>query len=249
MITNLDEMFPTVTLNEDLVTRPTPWLIDGLWQRGKINAIAGYVKKGKSRVVNWMIAALLAGKPVFGLRTEEVERVLYLAGEETIEHINTRLVQYLREQDTPLDVLSKVDVISAAGMRLDFDRYRQWLGAKLPRYDLVVIDPLRRVHGGDENDNSQMAVLNNSLRQWTNTMGHTLLFIHHTPKPSHDGPDLTRMEAWFRGAGDFAAIVDTAVFIDRKTATDVLIRREGRYAPLPPLDIRDLGGEPDRGFR
>lgn len=238
---NLDELFPIVTLNPDLPNYKVPWLIEGIWQKGKINAVTGYVKAGKSRLLNWFLAHLIAEKSPFGLGILPMQKMLYLTGEEPIYEVNQRLKFNLESINGNVKNLEKVDIIDAAGFRLDFDRYRQWLGEKLPFYDLLVIDPLRRVHGGDENDNSEMAKINSELRRWTNKLGHSLIFVHHTPKP-FDGADMTRLESWMRGAGDFAAIVDTASYVERMGGGKINLKRAGRFPPLPDLKIQDLNG-------
>lgn len=246
---NLDELFPIVKLGPDLPTHRVEWLIDGLWQRGKINAVAGYVKSGKSRLLSWLLTGVIGRKPVLGLTTHPLNRVLYLAGEESADIINERLLQYMKVQGIDNKVLEQIDLINASGMRLDFPKYRQWLEQKLPKYDLVIIDPLRRVHGANENDNTEMARINNELRRWTNQLGHTFVFIHHTPKPPRDDSlDLNRLENWLRGAGDLAAIIDTAIFVEKQAKGLIKLRREGRYAPLPSLEIVDKGHNPDQGF-
>jgi AAA domain-containing protein len=112
---------------------------------------------------------------------------------------------------------------------------------------MMIIDPLRRVHSADENSNNEMAAIMNAMRQWANKQFCTIIFVHHTPKPNLE-TDLTRMETWFRGASDIAAIVDTATFLDKLDSQTLQLRREGRFAPLPHLIVRDLGHEPDRGF-
>lgn len=240
----LDELFPVVKFDPAMPRQSIDWLVEGLFQEGKINMVCGYVKSGKSRFTNFVLAGMNNGS-VCGLRTKPLKRVLYLCGEETVEHVNHRIADYAVRQDTDLTTLD-IDFISASGLRLNNETYQKWFRTKLRSYDLLVIDPLRRVHSANENDNTEMAHVNTAIRQWSNEIGISMIIIHHTPKPS-EFADMTRMENWIRGAGDIAAIVDTAVLIT-KTAGKIVLNREGRFAPLPPLTIRDLGNSPDQGF-
>lgn len=242
----LDETFPLIPFDPNMPEYKVDWLVEGLWQKGKINMVTGYVKCGKSRLTNWLLAGMAAGK-VLDLSCVRPERVLYLAGEEVVPHVNNRLMKYAELQGVGYKDLPEIDFIFATGMKLNMEWYQKWLGPKLKEYDLLVIDPLRRVHTADENDNTEMATLNTTIRQWSNDMDLSMVIIHHTPKPS-EYADMSRMENWIRGAGDIAAIVDTAMFVD-KIGDKTMVRREGRYAPLQPLNILDLGNEPDQGFR
>jgi RecA-family ATPase len=234
----LDEAFPVI---------PFDWLVEGLWQKWKINMITGYVKSGKSRLTNWLLSGLSKGTVLDNLSCYKPKRILYLAGEEVVEHVNQRLANYATLQGVELEKLANIDFIFATGMKLNLDWYQKWLGPKLRDYDLLVIDPLRRVHSADENDNTEMAAVNTVIRQWSNDMDLSMVIIHHTPKPS-EYADMNRMENWIRGAGDIAAIVDTAMFVEKMANGRIMVRREGRYAPLGPLFVQDNGNDPDMGF-
>lgn len=241
----LDKDFPLIKFDPDMPRKELDWLVQGLWQVGKINMVSGYVKSGKTRFTNWILAGMHNGYTL-DLPCQTPNRVLYLCGEEDVQHVNNRLAQYAIAQSVPLKVID-IDFMPATGLRLNNERYQQWFRAKLSDYDLLIIDPLRRVHSANENDNTEMALLNTAIRQWSNELKLSMVIIHHTPKPS-DFADMNRMENWIRGAGDIAAIVDTAVFVDKGAGGKVSIKREGRFAPLPPLAVFDKGNDPDEGF-
>ena len=243
-IQTLDAAFPVVKFDPEMEVLETRWLVDGLFQKGKINMMTGYVKSGKSRFMNFLLAGATLGT-VCGLRTAPLGKVLYLAGEERVDVVNHRIASYARTQGVDLSLLD-IDFMAAPGMRLNDPSYQKWFSAKLPNYDLLVIDPLRRVHNANENDNSEMAELNNAVRNWSNRLGLSMIIIHHTPKPS-EFADMNRMENWIRGAGDIAAIVDMACFVDKQPGS-IIVKRDGRFVPSPPLKIKDIGGEVDKGF-
>lgn len=236
---DLSERYPIVPFDPNAEPTPVFWLVEDLWQLGKINAVFGREKSGKSRLLNWLLAALLSEQPALGLGTRRVKRILYLAGEETQDDITTRLKRYLRLLLVGYDTLP-LDFIEAAAMRLDFDWQREWLEKQLltGEYDVLVIDPLRRVHGADENKSTEMAGFHNDLRRWSNHHGITTILLHHTGRLQPDA-DMDRIATWGRGTTDLAAIVDTAAFVDRVSARNIRLLRAGRFPPLPPLHIID----------
>jgi len=223
---------------------PVHWLVHGLWQRGKINGIAGFEKSGKSRWSNWELVGALDKDPDI--------RPLYLCGEETIAHVNSRIARYAEIQGVS-DCQFDIDFIEAAAMRLDLRPQRLMLLDRLLNDDrnMLIIDPWRRVHGADENDSSAMAPLYNDLRKWSNQHGITVLILHHSPKLGED-TDMSRIASWFRGSTDLPAILDTAQYVNRRSRKDIQVLRQGRFPALDPLCIEDLGGSglnQDNGFR
>lgn len=237
---NLSERYPIVPFDPDLKAEPVEWLIGGLWQRAKINAMFGMEKSGKSRLLNWLLLSSMLGRDeVLGLPVKRVKRILYLAGEETKEDVTARLLNYIPLQYGRADTLP-ISFLEAAAMRLDFDWQRQWLEKQLldGEYDTLVIDPLRRVHGADENKSTEMAGFHNDLRRWTNRHKITTVLLHHTGRLDPDA-NMDRIATWGRGTTDLAAIVDTAQFVDRVARDKINLLRAGRFPPLPPLSIID----------
>lgn len=217
MRNHYDALYPIVSYDPNLQPEPVPWMIEGLWQKGKINAMAGYEKSGKSRLMNWLLVGC-ASPTVLGLRVYHEPRVLYLAGEETYGDINARLRCYAELQGGSPSCLPKIDLMQAAALGLEQSNKRDWLIEKLVSggYDCLVMDPLRRLHNANENDSQELNRLYTDLRKWTNTGGLTVILIHHTPKLDVLTVDLDRIATWFRGSTDTAAIVDTAQYVERK---------------------------------
>lgn len=244
---NYNSLYPVVKFDPDMRVKPKRWLIDNLWQAAKINGVAGAEKSGKSRLLAWLLVGMARGD-VLGLpATEGLPKTLYLAAEETLEDdLHARLMQYAALQGVPANQLD-IDFMAAMGMRLDLKAQQQWLEETLKDgdYQLLVIDPLIRVHGAEESENSKMQPMLTMLRRWATRHGTTIVFLHHTPKLSMD-TDMSRIASWFRGASDIAAVLDTAMYVDRTGKDSIQVLRQGRFPPLPPLAIRDLGDT--RGF-
>jgi RecA-family ATPase len=238
-VLNLDEMYPVKPFDPELQEEAVTWLIEGVWQRGKINAVFAPEKSGKSRLLAWLLSGLMgSANETLGLKiASRPQRLLYLLGEETQATVQQRLMQYAKLQQTSTEF--SIDFIDASGMRLETERYRKWLAEKLSDgYDGLLVDPLRRVHGGDENDNTQMSHLFNDLRRWSNSYGVSIIIVHHTGK-LQEGADHNRIATWSRGATDLAAIVDTAMFVNRLTQKQIQVIRAGRFPPLPSIYVND----------
>lgn len=242
MSQNLESLYPTKPFSVDVKVHEVPWFVREMWQWGKINVMFGPEKSGKSRLLNWVLVNSFLHPSVLDMGIDhKPNRVLYLAAEELAEDVNARMLRYLALAGAiPRKTLLPIDFLAASGMRLEFEQQRKWLEAKIldGGYDVVVIDPLRRVHGADENDNTQMSRIFNEFRRWTNSYGITLILLHHTGKLSEDA-NYDRIATWSRGASDLAAILDTAQFVDRLSSKEVKLVRAGRFRPVKPLILLD----------
>jgi regulatory protein RepA len=256
--------YPPVRHDPNAKPPPVPWLVEGLWLRGKINGIFGPEKSGKSRFICWILAQMLGqqeggpvlyrdGNPMPIMHHRSFRKVLYLNAEEREVDVQARINAYARylclepREDWP------ITYVNAAGMHLEQQRERSALEDAYLRskeYDILVVDPLRRVHTGNENDNSAMAPLHNDLRRWSNQYDLTELLVHHTGH-LRDDADLERFATWSRGATDLATLLDAATMMRTLSAEDGRtvreIRRAGRFPIQPNGKLMDYG-DPD-GFR
>lgn len=262
MLADFGARFPPAVWNPDAVPKPVPWLVEGLWLRNGITATLGPEKSGKSRFIGWILAGMLgqqSGGPVIYTEDGRVlyrhtgfNRVLYLNAEEQTEDVQARVNTYARHLGFEPKREWPITTVNAAGMQLQSPREREaFEKTYLAKggYDLVIIDPLRRVHTGDENNNSAMAPLHNDLRRWTNQYKLTLNLLHHTPKLSDDA-DLGRLATWSRGASDLVTLLDGGVMMrtiaqgSERSVREV--RRMGRFPVLQDLTMYDYGDP--RGF-
>lgn len=256
----------------DFSIEPTEdeWLVNGLWLRGGINAVLGPEKTGKSRLIGWILTQMLArpaGGPVLWrddgngpmLHHTGFKRVLYLNAEETIKKIIPRIARYAAglgleaRNDWPIDLFPD----TAAGFNLHIPRERDAFEERFIKsgtHDVIIIDPLRQVHGADENSNNEMSVtIGASLRRWTSVYGVTAIPVHHTGHLREDA-DLYRIATWCRGATALPALLDGATCIRTLAAGDDRavreVRRMGRFETMPDLTLYDYSDPPKgRGFR
>lgn len=259
----MSERFNLTTWDPELRAPPVPWIINNLWLgRKKIMGLAGAEKSGKSRLLSWMLAGMFANAHrVLGeivVPTQRPGRVLYLRGEEDQAEIQDRMKQHLELHglDDVKDVQLPIDFLDAMGMRLDkqgsAEGQRGWFFKTFiqPRqYDLVVVDPLRRVHSGEEKDNTAMSHVHNAMRYWADQYNLGLMIVHHTGKLPEDA-NMQRIATWFRGNTDFPSLVDGALFLevlkDEGKRRRLKMLRDGRKRFGGPLLIDDYGD--DQGF-
>ena len=248
------ERFPIRPYDHTILPKPKVWVIECLWLKSRVNGFFGPEKAGKSRLMCWLLACLYSGKPsgmTFQMR-EKPKRILYLAGEEDMEDIVGRMQSYLKYLKAPALEDLPIDFMQAAGMGLESEQQRDDLEAIMisGKYDMLFIEPLRRVHNADENSNNDMARLMNRFRHWAD-IGITIVFCHHTGKADASrGVDMTRMANWGRGASDVATICDAGAYLQEigkigETRT-LKLMRDGRFRTTEDMIIIDTG-EPSEG--
>ena len=249
-----DELYAMMPMDPDMRAPPERWLAPGLLLDGKVNVWCGAEKAGKSRLLGWALTHMYAEAETLGLgRLVNPGRTLYLCGEETPGIVTDRYRQVAKVGGLPYQDMPWADLVTfceASGMRLETTVQRQWLRQHLldGGYQLLVVDPLRRVHNAKESDNDEMSVIYNDLRDWSNKMGLTILMIHHTGKLKPDD-DESRIATWLRGATDLAAVLDWCVYVKRHQAKTVkepdrvLVTTQGRAKPRDPLVLYDGGDD------
>ena len=229
---------------------PEPeWLIEDLWLGGgKINGLFGTPKAGKSRMLGWMLAAMLGRKEALpGMAAGSVvpERILYLRAEESEAEIARRLQHYGKIQGS--DTHDWRDrLLFQPGMDMCLERQSQRENMEKLLQDnlieLLIIDPYVRIHAADENDATQMAVIHNTLRRWSDRHGLDIIIVHHTGKLIDELVSQTDISRWARGSSDIAAILDAGALLHRMgKGNELQLFRSGRFATQPRLKLLDGG--------
>jgi RecA-family ATPase len=244
-------MYPIKAMDINEEKKPIVWLAEGLVMEGKINGMFGAEKAGKSRLLGWLLVAMMARHRTLGLGIESPGKIAYMLGEETSGDVVERVRVYCELQgvDTSkIDWSDKIAFWEAAAMKLDTRAQRAWMENMIVElgFDFVIMEPLRRLHAANENDNTAMSEILNDIRRWSNRYGTTFLITHHTGLLAADA-DESRIATWSRGATDLPAILDWACYLKRfvkDKKTDLLkIMRRGRASPHEDLRILDCGDE------
>ena len=135
-------------------------------------------------------------------------------------------------------------VITASVLRLDRgpDRARLWETTKRLRPRLLVLDPLVRLHGIDENNAGEVAALLAYFRSLQRQFDLSVLLVHHTRKNAVGGAAAGQ---GLRGSGDIHAFGDSNLYL-RRSKEDLVLSTEHRAAPAsPPIHLTLVTTNPD----
>ena len=139
----------------DLEDRPRQqrWLVDRLWARQAVGIVGGEPKCGRSFLALDLAVAVAAGVPCLRrFAAAQPGPVLMFAAEDAGHIVRSRLAGIARAAGTAFDTLD-IAVIDVPTLRLDHRLDRQRLLETVERVGprLLVLDPLVRLHGVDEN--------------------------------------------------------------------------------------------------
>ncbi len=168
--------------------------LDFVWPGFLAGTVGALVAPGATGKSFWALQAAMAvacGLPegdLLGLHPPHSGRVVYLAAEDPEpvlvrrlhaigQHLNQAAREAIAERLAIEPIMGKrLDVMNEAHLRRVID-----YGADAR---LIVLDTLSRIHGLDENSNSDMAQLVSALEYIADRTGAAVLFLHHTNKTS-----------------------------------------------------------------
>lgn len=210
------------------------WLIQGLWAAQGVGLIGGHPKCGKSWLGLEIAVSLASATPCLGrFAPARQGRVLLYMAEDAIPDVRARLESLCHHHGVDLASLD-IFVITADTLRIDQPQDQQRLRATVSACapDLLLLDPLVRLHGRDENSSQEMAVLLGFLRQIQRQLGAAVVLVHHTRKTGAGQPGQA-----LRGSSDLHAFGDSNLYLSRQRER-LLLAVEHRAAPSPePLHL------------
>jgi hypothetical protein len=126
----------------------------------------------------------------------------------------------------------EMHVITAPTLRLDREPHRGRLleTARRLRPRLVLLDPLVRLHGIDENHAGEVAGLLAYFRALQRQLDLAVILVHHTRKNAAGGAAAGQ---GLRGSSDLHAFGDSNLYL-RRTRERLLLSSEHRAAPASP---------------
>jgi RecA-family ATPase len=106
---------------------------------------------------------------------------------------------------------------------------------------MMILDPLRELHAGKENDADHMAVILRPLRQLAHAMGVTVVLMHHKNKYGTDAATAVRGSTAITASADQIITLTVSGDDDELTPAQVVtLRAEGRYGPRQKI-VAHLG--------
>jgi len=252
MAKSLQEMKERQRTNPD-------WIIQGFLKRGNTAIVMGQPKKAcKSWLLLDLCWSLSEGKPVWGVKradgtpvfpTQQM-RSVYFTQEDTEDDIHDRILAHLkgggREANDRLWIEPK-------NLQIAFDTVegRKLIQAKLDEVrsktgaiDLVVFDPMRRMHRGDENDSKTIVEMWAVLDRIHQRYGCATMLTHHIRKPGQDKSGWDPTDPFVgRGSGDIYGGGDAFINVVPGRGTEEsrivgLFYESKRGKPLPPSQLK-----------
>ena len=207
--------------------RAQQWMVDELWGRQAVGIIGGEPKCGKSFLALDLAVAVAAGVPCLRrFETDQPGPVLMFAAEDAGHIVRTRLEGIARAAGADFETLD-IAVIDVPTLRLDHRNDRQRLQETMERIEprLLVLDPLVRLHGVDENAVADIAPILGFLRDLQRRFETAVLLVHHARKSG-----ASRSGQALRGSSELHVWDDSNLYLRRRDK-QIVLTVEHRAAP------------------
>ena len=205
------------------------WLVEQLWGASSVGVIGGAPKCAKTWLGLDIALSVATGTLCLGkYAVPEPGPVLIYLAEDALPVVRERVDGMARHRGLDLAGV-EIDVITAPVLRLDreSDRMRLLETTRRLRPRLLLLDPLVRLHGIDENNASEVAGLLAYFRSLQRQLDLSVLLVHHTRKNAAGGAAAGQ---GLRGSGDIHAFGDSNLYL-RRTREHLVLSSEHRAAP------------------
>jgi AAA domain len=230
MPVSTDQPLPVVRVGEIASEESAQrWLVEGLWGASSVGVIGGAPKCAKTWLGLDMALSVATGTACLGkYAVPEPGPVLVYLAEDALLVVRERIEGMARYRGLDLARV-EVHVITTPVLRLDRDRDRArlWETTKRLRPRLLLLDPLVRLHGIDENNAGEVAELLAYFRSLQRQLDLSVLLVHHTRKNATGG---VAAGQGLRGSSDIHAFGDSNLYL-RRTREHLVLSSEHRAAP------------------
>lgn len=244
----------------DVAPPVVTYTIEPLLPTGVVGMLVAEGGAGKTTFGLRMAMAVAGGRDLFDLKTKQ-GRVVYIACEEHEAALRRRVFWIvererarMREENATaeaielfsMNLLANLTLTSAVGYELHLISARNGETAqsnlvdalieKLPKpLELLVMDPISRLNGGEENSNQVGTALVNAAERIAREVGCTLLLCHHTGKAAAKDREVGLYAA--RGASGFVDAARSSIRLLQADLSDV---REFSNVPPGVVEAGDL---------
>lgn len=234
------------------------WVIQGFLKRGNTGIMMGQPKKAcKSWMLLDMCWSLSEGSPIWGIKRPDGTpvfptqpmRSVFFTQEDTEDDIHDRILAHVNSGRGVNDRLwvepknLQIAFDTPEGRKLiqtKLDEVRERAGA----IDLVVFDPMRRMHRGDENDSKTIVEMWAVLDRIHQRYGCATMISHHIRKPPSDKTGWDPTDPFVgRGSGDIYGGGDAFINVvpgrgTESSRTVGLYFESKRGKQLPPSQLK-----------
>src|ERR1700678_1233669 len=226
---SVTEQLPVVRVGEICTEASAErWLVTELWGASAVGVIGGAPKCAKTWLGLDMALSVATGTACLGkYSVPEPGPVLVYLAEDALATVRERIEGMARHRGLDLGSV-EVHVITASVLRLDrgADRARLRETTRRLRPRLLLLDPLVRLHGIDENSAGEVAELLAYFRSLQRQLDLSVLLVHHTRKNAAGGGAAGQ---GLRGSGDIHAFGDSNLYL-RRTREHLVLSSEHRAA-------------------
>lgn len=211
----------------DMQFPPTQWQIKGLITKGGTAVVAGEPKAG---VKTWILIegalAVATGTKMCGQFDAQEGSVAIFFAEDQAQSVRNRLRALVKGSDRQLQ-RGRLH-LQPRGEFIDLlkDEDLAWIVAsarRLPKLDLLVLDPLRDIHSAAEDKSDEMSPVMRRLRLLSDLLGGCTVWIsHHTPKVSKDSAK-RRPGQNMRGSSAIHGSIDSGIYVEPLEADGVSV--------------------------
>jgi hypothetical protein len=219
----------------------TEWLIESLWLSEAAGIIGGQPKLWKSWFCLDMAVSVASGTPCLGhFAVKSTGPSLVFMAEDDPPDVRKRVDGICASRGLDVQALD-LTLITSTRLHLDDDADRGQLRCTIEKFrpKLLVLDPLVRLHRGNENDSRDVSALLGFLRELQRQYNCAIVLAHHASKRSHGRPG-----QGLRGSSDLHAFGSSNLYLSHQ-GDSVEINVEHRSAAAPgPYFVRlvDEGG-------
>jgi hypothetical protein len=233
MVSKREDPLPVVRVGQiPSQDRPQRWLVEQLWGASSVGVIGGAPKCSKTWLGLDLALSVATGTACLDRYTvPEPGPVLVYLAEDALAIVRQRVEGMARHRGLDLQRV-EIHVITAPTLRLDRERHREQLleTAQRLRPRLLLLDPLVRLHGIDENNAGEVAGLLAYIRALQRQLDLSVMLVHHTRKNAPGGQAAGQA---LRGSSDLHAFGDSNLYLKR-TRDRLLLSSEHRAAPASP---------------
>lgn len=214
------------------------WLVEQLWGESSVGVIGGAPKCSKTWLGLDLALSVATGTACLGkYAVPQSGPVLVYLAEDALPIVRERVQGMARQRGLDLDAI-EIHVITAPTLRLDRGPHRERLfeTARRIRPRLLLLDPLVRLHGIDENNATQVAQLLAYFRSLQRRLDLSVMLVHHTRKNASGG---VAAGQGLRGSSDLHAFGDSNLYL-RRSRDRLVLSGEHRAAAAPPAVYLEL---------
>lgn len=218
------------------------WLVEQLWGDSSVGVIGGAPKCAKTWLGLDLALSVATGTTCLGrYAVPRPGPVLIYLAEDALAVVRERVEGMARHRGLELAGV-EIHVITAPTLRLDRLPHRNRLleTAKRLRPRLLLLDPLVRLHGVDENNAGEVAELLAYFRLLQRQLDLSVILVHHTRKNAAGG---VAVGQGLRGSSDLHAFGDSNLYL-RRVRERLVLFSEHRAAPAaPPVTLELMAGD------